>query len=72
MNNVKYSASGSPHFTAGTAQDMNMGADGLFKQAGNQKFVFPEYRPADRTDPAAASFQAVYTAGYMHQPVCAP
>jgi hypothetical protein len=72
MNNVKYFCLGSTHFATGTAQDMNMGADGLFKQAGYQKFIFPEYRSADRADPAAASFQAVYTAGYMHQPVRAP
>jgi hypothetical protein len=50
---------------------MDMGADGLFKQAGYQKFVFPKYRPADRANPAAVPLQAVYTAGYMHQPVCA-
>jgi hypothetical protein len=71
MNDVK-GTSGPPHFTAGTAQDMDMGTDRFFKQPGYQKFVFPEYRPADRTDPAAAPLQAVYTAEDMHQPVCAP
>ena len=48
-----------------------MGADRFFKKPGYKNFIFAEYRAADRTNPAALSFQTIDTAGNMHKTVFA-
>jgi hypothetical protein len=48
---------------------MDMGTDGLFKEARYKEFFRAENDAAYRTDAAAVSFKAVHTAGNMHHAV---
>jgi hypothetical protein len=54
------------YFTTGTAHDMNMRAARFFKKTGDKYFYSLEHCSTDRTDPAAAPFQAINAAGNMH------
>ena len=59
------------HLTPAATYNMDMGTDGLFKEAGNQKLFFTEDSAAYGAYAAAVAFQAVAAAGNMHQAVIA-
>jgi hypothetical protein len=48
---------------------VDVGAAGFFKHPGDENFIAPKGRPADRAGPLAVSVKAVGTARDMHKPV---